>query len=70
MKIFGLFGAVFLFGLVAAANGAWLLRYGRPNRWLQILAALLGIALFAGGAYVGSTIRKTATDFPPRAAGP
>lgn len=47
--VFELFGAVFLFGLLAAVAGAYQIRHGRPDRFLAAgLFLLLAVMFYLG----------------------
>ncbi len=50
MGIYGLFGAIFLFGLLSFAAGMWQLVFGRRNKLFVWVIAAAGILLFLGGA--------------------
>ena len=49
LLIFGLFGVLILFGLVAMLNGIWQIKFGRRNKWLFIVVLVLtGLLVFLG----------------------
>ena len=45
VQMFGMFGAVILFGAVTALNGAWTIRRGAFNPVLRVVSLLIGAAL-------------------------
>jgi MFS family permease len=41
LLIFGLFGVLILFGMVAMLNGIWQIKFGRRNKWLLVVVLVL-----------------------------
>ena len=48
VQMFGMFGAVILFGVVAVLNGVWIVRRGAFSPALHVALLLIGMAMLVG----------------------